>query len=147
MPQYPTFMDPIEFLKTIYLGDRGLKNILIDGWNNRVVLQIDLISRVRDASGYWNFYSDEDIADGFLVFTGVESIRVDPPGLIPNDFIDVIGAERLEGKAQERFCVRFSTPASVTRPDGVTVLDGVTEIVAKGVHLEDPARPGLQIIE
>src|SRR5688572_28261911 len=81
-------MEPEKFLQTIYLGDRGCKSILLDGWNERVAIQINLISRIRDASGNWDFYDKEDIEDGLIVFEDVVSIFFDPPGFIPNDTIE-----------------------------------------------------------
>ena len=129
-------MNAKEFLYTIYLGDRGLKSILLDGWNHRVVLQIDLISRVRSASGQWDYYADEDIVDGLIVFTDVESVFFDPPGFISGDYIDLVGVEMLPPQKgdneHQRFVAEFSTAA-------------VVRILAGGVHLEDPARPGLLI--
>lgn len=58
-----------EFLRTIYMGDRAWKSITIDGWNNCVVIKVDEISRVRTESGNWEFYNDENIFDGLLVFS------------------------------------------------------------------------------
>jgi len=53
-------MSPAEFLKTIYLGDRACKSILIDGWNKRIELKVDSISRVRSESGNWDIYTQRD---------------------------------------------------------------------------------------
>jgi hypothetical protein len=57
--------------KTVYLGDRLCKSIVLDGYAREVKIKIDLISRVRGES--WNFYSAEDIDDGYVVLEGVES--------------------------------------------------------------------------
>jgi len=43
-------MHPRDFLKTIYLGDRGCKKIIIDGWQGRVLMQVNLISRIRSVT-------------------------------------------------------------------------------------------------
>jgi hypothetical protein len=64
-------MKPDEFFRTIYLGDRGCKAIVLDGWRDEVKIQIDLISRRRSKT--WDFYSAEDVEDGFLVFEGGRS--------------------------------------------------------------------------
>ena len=53
-------MTPIEFVKTIYLGDRGCESVLVDALNNTVKLKIDCISRVRSPTGFWSYYNDED---------------------------------------------------------------------------------------
>lgn len=93
-----------EFLRTIYLGDRACKSITIDGWNNRVVIKVDEISRVRSESGNWDFYNDENIVDGSLVFSDVRSVLFDPSGPIPNDYIGSFIAEPLpDGHYRFRF--------------------------------------------
>lgn len=62
-------MNPKEFLESIYLGDRACKAILIDSWNNRVAIQVTVISRVRPGTKSWNFYTDADILDPHPVFS------------------------------------------------------------------------------
>ncbi len=139
--------DPTDFLKTVYLGDRACKSILIGAWERRVALQVDRISRIRDPSGTWNFYSEEDITDGLIVFSGVKSLRFDPPGFLPNDYIVSLTVEPvlLPTKEQDESPMFvFKISVGSVDSDGNS-REVVIEIAAKGVHLEDPARPGVEL--
>ena len=128
-----------EFLRTIYLGDRACKSITIDGWKHRVVIRVDEISRVRSETGNWEFYNDENIVDGLLVFSDVRSVLFDPAGPIPNDYISGLTAEPLP---DGRFRFLFSA-ASVDQSACSTEV--LVTIEAKRVHLEDPSVPGIVI--
>ena len=46
-----------QFMKTVYLGDRFLKEIVIDSYNKEIKLKINLISRIRNSDGIWNNYN------------------------------------------------------------------------------------------
>lgn len=128
-------MKPAEFVKTIYLGDRACKGIFIHAWERRIEVWVDGISRVRGES--WNFYADEDIPDGRIVFSGVRSLRFDPAGPIPNDYIDSLSVvEDEEG-------VLFVLSVASAGTGGANAQVAI-EIGASGIHLEDPRRPGEQ---
>lgn len=142
-------MNPKEFLQTIYLGDRGCKSLLIDGWNERVVIQVNQISRIRSSSGKWEFYTDEDIVDGLIVFDVVDSISLQPAGFIPNDLINSIEVEELcdaaagdEMEQKVLFKIYIDSVNGEGRHTEVLI-----QIQASSVHLEDPTRPGLRIID
>jgi hypothetical protein len=133
-----------KFLATVYLGDRACKSLTIDGWNERVTLVINEISRVRSATGKWDYYNDENVEDGCLVFTGVKSVSLTPPGPLPSDYI---GTESIESIASHPglFRVKFSVGGSLPL---IGMIETQTiEIVAEGVHIEDPRRPGIEIKE
>lgn len=133
-------MDIPSFLKTIYLGDRACKSILIDGGASEIKLQVDCISRVR--GDVWNFYTDEDIVNGFIVFTGVRSLRFDPPGLIPNDLICSIKADALVDDPQH-WLVTIDVVSISESGDYPSVL---IQIVASSIALEAPDSPGTRIL-
>ncbi|HEY1184905.1 MAG TPA: DUF6258 family protein [Bryobacteraceae bacterium] len=136
-------MDPEQLIKTIYLGDRAVKAVLIDSWKERVAIQVDEISRLRPGSTSWDFYTDEDISDGWLVFTGVREIVFDPPGPLPDDYIcglSVVGREPAENR--DLYSFQLSTAGS--RKDGSGTAVSI-RILAAGMHLEDPSRPGVEI--
>ena len=87
-------MDIVDFLGTVYLGDRMCSAISIDGVSSEIRLHIDLISRVRGTE--WNFYSDEDVSNGAMVFEGVRSFSLGPERCLPpNAWIEVVSATRL----------------------------------------------------
>jgi hypothetical protein len=128
-------MNPIEFFKTVYLGDRRCKQLIIDGVAAEIRLQIDLISRIRGSQ--WNYYADEDIPDGFLVFEGVIKFELMPQGPLPNDRIDIVSVSETAVKGLYRF--EFSLDAiSAVDDDEVTLT-----IIAKEFCLADA--PGQKI--
>ena len=140
-------MKPAEFLNTIYLGDRACKSIFIDGWNEKVELQVDTISRIRSESGNWEFYADEDIGDGRIVFSSAKSIKFSPCGPIPNDLINSFEVYpfKAENEIEDKDSLYvFQLSIGSIDPQG-TQREVVVEIVAKAIHLEDPKRPGIAI--
>ena len=82
-------MDAVKFINTIYLGDRCITGINIDSEHMSVKIQVDVISRIRSADGNWNFYTDEDVPNGKIVFNGCKRFILDSQGIIPSDFIDI----------------------------------------------------------
>lgn len=129
-------MDAVALAKTIYLGDRACKSLLIDGWNDEVRVQVDCISRVRGET--WNFYTAEDIEDGFIVFENVKSVVLDPPGPLPDDYIDgLFVAETANDQAKYLFSFMAAATDASGRSTTVTV-----RTKAGSIALEDPKRPG-----
>ena len=72
--------DPLKFLKTIYLGDRGVTGISMDSVRKTVKIHIDCISRVRGEN--WNYYMDEDLENASIVFTGCKKFFFDTNGIL-----------------------------------------------------------------
>lgn len=134
-------MTVTELLKTIYLGDRSCKGLLIEGWKGRVCLHVDVISRIRSPSGTWDYYAEEDITDGRLVFTGVRSVGLEPSGPLPNDLINEIHVTDVDdlrsGKKTFVFAISIGSVDETGSSTEVTI-----KIQAEGLHLEDPTRPG-----
>jgi hypothetical protein len=137
-------MEPEQLLKTVYLGDRACKSILIDGWSERVVLTVDVISRIRSTTGQWDFYADEDVENGMIVFSQVQSMEFDPPGYIPHDFISFLSVRgsEMDPEGNRIYLFVASIGGSRSQMDSREV---TLRIKAGGVHLEDPRFPGKEI--
>jgi hypothetical protein len=132
------------FLATVYLGDRACKAVMIDGWNERVSITVDEISRIRSASGNWDYYNDENVTDGALVFTGVQSVSLTPPGPLPSDQIEIESVEPIDARAHH-FRVKFHIFGVL--PESKELRSMRLELVAESVHIEDPAKPGVKVTE
>jgi len=132
-------MKPVDFIRTLYLGDRACKAIIIDSWGSIVRVQVDCISRVRSAAGTWDYYTDEDIVDGFLVFSEVRTCELDNAGHLPNDSINSL--EVVEENDDDSTIVM-----SIDSVDGEgNHHETHVRIKCATIHLEDPARQGIQI--
>lgn len=62
-----------DFLYSLYLGDRWCECMEIK--EDRVVIQINCISRLKKGTKEWNYYSDEDVEHGCLVFEEVTEFK------------------------------------------------------------------------
>ena len=122
-------MTPIDFLKTIYLGDRALKGYSIDSWNQIVKLHISEISRVRSKDGQWNFYNDENLEDGRIVFEGVTSFLVVPSGAILDDYIE---EEEIKPYDEKRYYVKFICGGMLKQ----NIVRASLEIIFEKIYLE-----------
>lgn len=135
-----TVRSPAELIETIYLGDRGCNAVRLETARHEVVVEVTCISRTR-TPGNWDYFTDEDIIDGRLVFTGVESCVLEPAGPMPNDFINGLTAKPVDLAG-----VRWQFELSISSVDAdATSTEVVVRIIARDMHLEDPARPGVRI--
>ncbi|WP_350429266.1 DUF6258 family protein, partial [Escherichia coli] len=55
-----------------------------DLWSKQIRIQVNLISRIAYGTTEWNFYDNEDLEDGYLVFSGVSFFNITPNGSIWN---------------------------------------------------------------
>ena len=78
-----------KFLRSIYLGDRYCEKIEIK--DDKISFQINCISRVKKGTTRWNYYSDEDIEHGYLVFDEVVGFSSNSELVINADIeVDVV---------------------------------------------------------
>ena len=128
-------MTPIEFVKTIYLGDRSCESVLVDALNNIVKLKIDSISRERSPGG-WTHYTHENLRGGYIVFSSVKQFNWTSDGQLPNDYIYSleVKASDFEEYYEFKFLVYGVYDSLVpTKEDWGDV---VLTIIAKNIHLE-----------
>ena len=135
--------NPEALLRTVYLGDRACKSVTIDAWGRRLVMQVSCISRIRSESGQWEYYTDEDIDDGLIVFTGLKRLEFTPAGPVPNDAIHSIEVKTVsDDPSSPLFLFELSVGAVDDRGN---VTETTIKLLAADMHLEDPAKPGIEI--
>lgn len=132
-------MNAIDFLKTIYFGDRFCTKLVIDNLNAQFELHINQISRIRDKSGLWNFYTDEDIKNGILVIERIKKIFFDTSGFIPNDQIYDVYANEIDRDTYE-FIIETSHIDEKAQTHNVTI-----KVLGQAVCLIDPKKPNVKI--
>lgn len=121
--------DPLKFLKTIYLGDRGVTGISMDSVRKTVKIHIDCISRIRGEN--WNYYTDEDLENASIVFTGCKKFFFDTNGILPSDFIEI---ESVEQTADDEYSIVFDV--SSYSFDEKRLVSAKLKVIFQSVHLE-----------
>ena len=120
---------PLKFLQTIYLGDRGITGISMDTDNGIIKIHIDCISRIRGK--HWDHYTDEDLENGAIVFSGCKKFFFDTNGMLPSDFIDI---ESVEQNAADEYTIVFYV--SIYSFDEKRLVPAKLKIIFQSVHLE-----------
>ena len=121
--------EPLKFLQTIYLGDRGITGISMDSVRKTVKIHIDCISRIRGK--HWDHYTDEDLENGAIVFSGCKKFFFDTNGMLPSDFIDI---ESVEQTAADEYTIVFDV--SSYSFDEKRLVPAKLKIIFQTVHLE-----------
>lgn len=131
-------MDPTALLRTVYLGDRACKSITIDGWAKTMKITVDCISRIRSDSGNWDYYTDEDIVDGILVFGGVRDLFLQNEGCLPNDEIDI----SISGVENDATSLEIAIGSA---DDSGRVHKVLMKFRCESAWIEDPRKPGVPV--
>ena len=118
-----------KFLSSIYLGDRFCENVTVE--NHKISFQINLISRLKRGTKEWNYYSEEDIEHGHLVFDEVIDYT---PISIPF-FNDEIYAIEVTEKVQEIYT--FIIKGCHVSDTGIST-DQKLQIRAKKCYIYNP---------
>lgn len=91
-----SFMDHIEkILSSIYLGDRFCEKIIIK--DEKILFQINCISRLKEGAEEWNYYAEEDIEHGYLVFDGVIDFSSSSELPLNDEIYAIEVAEKING--------------------------------------------------
>ena len=91
-------MDRIKkLLESLYLGDRFCEKMEII--EDKIIFQINLISRLEEGSTEWNYYSGKNIEQGCLVFEGVVEFHTNSE----LEFNDEIYSVDVVGKDEELY--------------------------------------------
>lgn len=124
-----------DFMKTVYLGDRYIKEIVLDSYRKEMKIKINEISRIRSEDGMWNYYNDENIEDGYLVFSEVNSFSMEPLGAIPNGGLHDWVFKKLKGDNYEvtLFMEAYHQNGGYN--------EVIIHLTSNGLCLEDPQNP------
>ncbi len=114
--------------------------------NKRVSIEVDAISRIRDVSGQWDYYTAEDIKDGRIVFESVHNYSIEPQGSLPCGWIDFVSVDTVSHSnpsgTRQSYCFTLS-PGGLD--EGGNAIELTMKIIAEDMYLENPAKPGAKI--
>lgn len=113
-------MNPQALFKSIYLGDRACKSFVYDETKRKLGIQVDCISFLRPGTEIWDFYTDKDIHNGWIVLEGVTQLSITSADATPNDFINDISVEK-DKDSSEYFRVIISIDSVSSNGDTTEV--------------------------
>lgn len=76
-----------NFLNSLYFGDRFCEKVEIS--DKKIVFQINCISKLKSGSTTWNYYSNEDIEHGCLVFDEIKEYHSTSELIINEDIYEI----------------------------------------------------------
>ncbi len=126
-------MTPATLIRSIYLGDRGCMAVVFDKTKRQLRIQVDCISLLQPGTDKWDYYTERDIQNGWIVFSGVDTVKMQPENIEPNDFINDISVEQdadQDGRYRSTISIDGVDPKGIRRE--VIILVRSLE-----AHLED----------
>ncbi len=123
-------MRPNEFIKKIYYGDSGCKQVIIDGWSGSVQIQLDSMFVMKGDS--FDYLVDEEINDGFIIFEGVNDFSWSGR-FLPNDVINSIfcHSDSTNDRGEYSFTVSISHVDSEAHSHEIILLISATNVSLK----------------
>jgi hypothetical protein len=125
-------MDSASLLSGLYYGDEGIKEILVDGGSDVVKVKVTRVTWLEEGKQPWE--CKLTVEEPWLVFEDAESIRFEPAGSIPNDFVEdisAIGQDQKSGRYD--FAIKTGRGGETGNNGPVTIL-----IRARSVSVEHP---------
>jgi hypothetical protein len=127
------FMNPATLIRSIYLGDRGCMAVVFDKTKRQLRIQVDCISLLRPGTDRWDYYTERDIENGWIVFSGVDTGKIQPENSEPNDFINEVSVEQ-DADQDGRYGITMSIGSVDATGHSQEVIMSVKSSCA---HLED----------
>ena len=135
-------MNPIEWMRTVYLGDRSIESLTLDGNKRALIFEVDLISRVRSPDGQWKYYDKEDIPNGKIVLDSVWQFSFHPQASFLNDYISNFEVVSYIHNGKPMFKSTVSTGSIDREGIGSEVR---VEVIFEDLYLIDPRSPDIKI--
>lgn len=90
-----------DLIQRIYLGDRGVLGFELRSDINEFRIYVSSISLI--SGDIWNPDIDTEYPNAKLLFKGVRSLLISPPGSIPNDYIHSLKTGKFDAESGTEF--------------------------------------------